>query len=130
MTFIIPTHKKINNTFKSRMRQVGHTAYTGHKKCTQRFGCKTWRNRPLEDLNMKMGFKDIWSGRVYWIYLAQNKVPTTELLLAHQSKEFLQQLSNYQFLRHVSCSILVCQPIKTISIPIFRRVRKTVKSEY
>jgi hypothetical protein len=44
---------------------------------------------------MKMGFKDTWSGRVDWIHLAQDKVPKTQLLLAHQGKEFLQQLSDY-----------------------------------
>jgi hypothetical protein len=32
---------------------------------------------PLEDLHRKMGFKDIWSGRVDWIHLAQDKVSRT-----------------------------------------------------
>ena len=48
---------------------------------------------PLKDLDMKIGYEDIWRGRVDWIHLAQDKVPRTQLLLAHQGKEFLQQLS-------------------------------------
>jgi len=50
---------------------------------------------PSENLDTKMSFKDIRSGRVDWIHLAQNKMPKTRLLLAHQGKEFLQQLSDY-----------------------------------
>jgi len=31
----------------------------------------------LENLDTKMGFKDIRSGRVDWIHLAQDKMPKT-----------------------------------------------------
>jgi hypothetical protein len=48
---------------------------------------------PLKDLDMKMGYKDIRWGHVDWIHLAPDKVPRTQLLLAHQGKEFLKQLS-------------------------------------
>jgi len=50
---------------------------------------------PLENLHTKMGFKDIQLGRVDWTNLTQDNMPKTWLLLAHQGKEFLQQLSYF-----------------------------------